>query len=229
MQMSYMRNLLGFILVITISLPCFSQQEQTPVGDKEAAYTRTINSRAEKIVASLGISDNGKASRVSHIIADHYRNLNNVYTERDEKVKAIKSKADTKELTAEEIKKQQDLCDTKIAVIHTNFIKALSSELSPEQIVKVKDGLTYNVLNVTYNAFVDMIPTLTNEQKQQIMTWLVEAREHAMDAESSEKKHGWFGKYKGRINNYLAAQGYDLKKEGEEWEKRRNSQKPHSR
>ena len=55
------------------------------------------------------------------------------------------------------------------------------------------------------------------------MTWLVEAREHAMDAESSEKKHGWFGKYKGRINNYLSAAGYDLKKEGEEWEKRRKA------
>ena len=29
-----------------------------------------------------------------------------------------------------------------------------------------------------------------------------------------------FGKYKGRINNYLSAQGYDLKKEGIEWQKR---------
>jgi hypothetical protein len=65
-----------------------------------------------------------------------------------------------------------------------------------------------------------MIPTLTNEQKAQIMTWLVEAREYAMDAETSEKKHGWFGKYKGRINNYLSAAGYDLKKEGDAWQKR---------
>ena len=29
-----------------------------------------------------------------------------------------------------------------------------------------------------------------------------------------------FGKYKGRINNYLAKRGYDLKKEREEWYKR---------
>jgi hypothetical protein len=29
-----------------------------------------------------------------------------------------------------------------------------------------------------------------------------------------------FGKYKGRINNYLSAAGYDMKKEGEEWQKR---------
>ena len=33
-----------------------------------------------------------------------------------------------------------------------------------------------------------------------------------MDAGSSDEKHGWFGKYKGRINNRLSADGIDLKK-----------------
>ena len=65
-----------------------------------------------------------------------------------------------------------------------------------------------------------MIPSLKTEEKAQIMSWLVEARELAMDAESSDKKHWCFGKYKGRINNYLSAAGYDLKKEREEWQKR---------
>jgi hypothetical protein len=89
----------------------------------------------------------------------------------------------------------------------------------------VKDGMTYNVASVTYNAYGDMLPKLTAEQKEQIMKWLKEAREQAMDAESSEKKHWWFGKYKGRINNYLSSLGYDMKKEGEEWQKRKNAQK----
>jgi hypothetical protein len=218
-----MRQLLYFILVITISLPSFSQESQ-PL-DKDAAYTKTINSRADKIVGTLGITDNEKATRVSDIIASHYRNTNDVYTRRDEDIKAVKAKQESKEAIAAEVKSLQEASDSKIAEIHDSFLKSLSSELTPEQVVKVKDGLTYNVLNVTYNAFVDMIPTLTTEQKQQIMTWLVEAREHAMDAESSEKKHAWFGKYKGRINNYLAARGYDLNKEGVEWQKRRDAAK----
>jgi hypothetical protein len=57
-----------------------------------------------------------------------------------------------------------------------------------------------------------MVPDLTPEQKKQIYDWLVEARENAMDAGSSDEKHAWFGKYKGRINNYLAAAGVDLKR-----------------
>jgi hypothetical protein len=68
-----------------------------------------------------------------------------------------------------------------------------------------------------------MLPGLTEQQKAQILVWLTEAREHAMDAESSEKKHAWFGKYKGRINNYLSAAGYDMKKAGEDWQKRREA------
>jgi hypothetical protein len=57
-------------------------------------------------------------------------------------------------------------------------------------------------------------------QKAIRVEWLVEAREFAMDAENSNKKHAAFGKYKGRINNYLAKRGYNLTKEREEWAKR---------
>lgn len=70
-----------------------------------------------------------------------------------------------------------------------------------------------------------MIPSLTDEEKAQILAWLEEARELAVDAESSNKKHGVFGKYKGRINNYLSKRGYDLKAEREGWYKRIEAEK----
>jgi hypothetical protein len=52
----------------------------------------------------------------------------------------------------------------------------------------------------------------------------VTARELAMDAGSSEKKHHCFGQYKGKINNFLSARGYDLK-EAEKALKQRNETK----
>ena len=70
-----------------------------------------------------------------------------------------------------------------------------------------------------------MIPSFKDEETTQILVWLKEARELAIDAESSKKKHEVFGKYKGRINNYLTARGYDLKKEREEWYKRIEARK----
>ena len=65
-----------------------------------------------------------------------------------------------------------------------------------------------------------MIPSLKENEKLQILNWLKEAREFAIDAENANAKHGWFGKYKGRINNWLTKRGYDLKAEREGWYKR---------
>ena len=95
--------------------------------------------------------------------------------------------------------------------LHTQYLLKLSALLTPAQVDQIKDGMTYGVVQVTYNSYLDMLPQLTEEQKATLMAYLVEAREIAMDAGSSKEKHGWFGKYKGRINNYLSAQGYDLK------------------
>lgn len=211
---------LSFLFFLTLCSISVLGQDSKNTEDKDAAYTRTITSRAEKIVTTLSISDSSKAKHIITVIADQYRNLNSIYTERDEQLKTIKQKGLSKEETDSAIKKIEAAVNNKTAALHATFISKLSSELPADQVTKVKDGMTYNVLHVTYDAYVDMIPSLTKEQKDQIMAWLVEAREYAMDGESSEKKHWWFGKYKGRINNYLSAQGYNINKEREEWEKR---------
>jgi hypothetical protein len=213
---------IGLLLCFVLSIQSIDLFGQDPnsTNDKEAAYTRTINTRAEKIVQTLALSDSSKAKRVTLIIAGQYRNLNTLYTEREEQVKLIRQQEQSKESADKAIEKANEMADKKVEKLHSSFLAALSSELSQDQVTKVKDGMTYNVLKVTYDAYVDMIPALTTTQKDQIMNWLVEAREHAMDGESSEKKHWWFGKYKGRINNYLSAQGYDINKERKDWEER---------
>jgi hypothetical protein len=71
--------------------------------------------------------------------------------------------------------------------------------------------MTYGVVKITYERYLNLLPDLTDEQKRYIYRNLVEAREFAMDAGSSKEKHAWFNKYKGRINNYLSAEGYNLK------------------
>lgn len=65
--------------------------------------------------------------------------------------------------------------------------------------------------------------------KEQILTWLTEAVELAMDAGTSDGKHQIFGKYKGRINNYLSAEGYDLQKERKDREERLKTAKSNGR
>jgi len=154
------------------------------------------------------------------IISQRYYTINTLSEKSKAAIAAIKSQNLSTEEKDALIKKEDDARMVSLKKGHDEFVAALQKKLSGEQVDKIKDGMTYSVLHVTYDAYVDMIPRLTNEQKDKIYTWLVEARELAMDGESSDKKHQIFGKYKGRINNYLAAQGYNVRDEEHAWQQR---------
>lgn len=188
---------------------------------RDVDYKKVVTERSDKIVAKLGIADAKKYNVVKGEIAQHYIDLNTIYEGRDAKLNALKANTTLDKAAMEGAKKSIGTdVDAKVAALHPKFLNQLGKTLSPSQIDMVKDGLTYNVLEVTNTAYQAMIPTLTEPQKAQILAWLVEARERSMDAGSSKEKHAWFDKYKGRINNYLSAQGYDAQKERENWDKR---------
>ena len=180
---------------------------------QEDDYWKVVSGRAARIVQSLDLEDTDKDKRVQDIIAWQYVNLSQIHDERDKELESLKERID---LQPKDIDKASDRIrrnsDKKVKTLHKKYLKQLSSELNPEQVNMVKDGMTYGVLGNSYQAYLDLLPDLTEKQKSKIMEWLVEAREIAMDGGSSEEKHYWFGKYKGKINNYLSAEGYDLKK-----------------
>lgn len=214
-------SILALLLCITNVANTFAQQMS---AEEKAKYEKAITERAAKIVTGLEISDQHKSDQVRDLIKDQYSNLNDIHTSRDQKVKQIKDQLqDNKVERDSALAKENRRTDAALNKLHQKYIAKLTRHLTNEQVDQVKNGMTYNVLPITYKAYQEEILTLTAGQKKQIMVWLTEAREHAMDAESSDKKHAWFGKYKGRINNYLSAAGYDLKKEGIEWEKRRKA------
>jgi len=183
-------------------------------------YLKTITDRSEKIVNTLEITDSVKYHKVVNILVHQYQTLNDIQENNKASVAEIRQKGLSSEEADAQLKKLEEKKVSSVNELHKKFISQLQKNLTEEQVEKVKDGMTYRILPITYAAYLDEIPTLTNEQKTQIYAWLKEARELAIDAESSEKKHAVFGKYKGRINNYLSAAGYDMKKEGEEWQKR---------
>ena len=193
-----MRKVLVF-LVFLVSLDVLGQVALNTEG-QDPQYIETIKGRAQKIVDGLLLNDAQKAENVRNIIANRYFLLNDIHAKYD--------------------KNQQDALYAELYKHHFELASALSLYLNEEQIDAVKDGMTYGRLKRDYNAQLEMIPTLTEEEKAQILIWLKEAREYAMDAADSKGKHFWFDKYRGRTNNWLSARGYDLKKERDEWMKR---------
>lgn len=213
-----MKKSLFFLFFLSLSFSCLAQTIALKSADRDTAYVRTILTRSEKNISALSLTGD-LAENVRNIVANRYFELNDIYAERDTLINQAK-----RTLTGDEKNRAIDAakaqCDSKLYRSHFAFPAQLSLFLNEEQVEAVKDGVTMGVVKVTYDATLDMIPTLTDEEKAQILAWLKEARELALDAESSKKKHDCFGKYKGRINNYLSGRGYDLVKEREAWYER---------
>lgn len=210
------------VLVMLIAL---SQQVSAQDGSVDANYQRVTLERASKIVETLKLEDHVASERVAKTIAEFYQNLNALHAERDHALKKLtdSSVADTKSIqgkTKEQIQIQVDAMQSKI---HYALIARLGSELNAEQIDKIKDGLTYRVVPNTYQHYLELYPSLNSEQRREILAMLLEAREFAMDAGSSKEKHAWFGKYKGRINNYLSKAGFDAKEAERVWKEKQTS------
>jgi hypothetical protein len=167
---------------------------------RDSSYVQNIVNRSQKIVDGLQLDDKKTARNVRNIIANRYFLLNDIHSKYD--------------------KTQQEALDAELYKHHFELASALALYLNDDQIDAVKDGMTFGRLKRDYQATQDMIPSLSDFEKQQILIWLKEAREYAMDAADSKGKHFWFDKYRGRTNNWLSARGYDLKKERDDWMKR---------
>jgi hypothetical protein len=189
-----------------------SADKDTAAGtadDKEAEYTKAIDKRADDIIALLDITVAAKSAKVHEIIVAQYRALRDWHDVNDPRLKDKNATDDYK-----------DAVRASLKTVHNKYIAALSEQLTPEQVEKVKDKMVYGKVQVTYNAYVEMVGKLNDEQKAKILDWLKQARDEAMDGGSSGEKDAIFKKYKGKINNYLATQGIDMKQATKEWGER---------
>ena len=172
-----------------------------PAAPAEAvAHLKVLTDRAAKIVDALKLDDPELATRVRDEIAQQYLALGKLHDAGQPEPAALDA-------------------------LHRRFVARLAAQLTPAQVDQVKDGMTYGVVPITLEGYQQMLPELTDEQRREIHAQLLEAREYAMDAGSSDAKHAVFGKYKGRINNYLSRAGIDLKQAEKEWAARRQAAK----
>lgn len=195
-----MKKVMFAAVLWLLTLTANAQQVALNTEGQDPQYVETIKARAQKIVDGMQLTDAQKAENVRNIIANRYFLLNDIHSKYD--------------------KSQQDALQADLYKHHFELASALAQYLNEEQIDAVKDGMTFGRLKRDYQATQDMIPSLTDFEKQQVLIWLKEAREYAMDAADSKGKHFWFDKYRGRTNNWLSSRGYDLKKERDNWMKR---------
>jgi hypothetical protein len=210
------KGLLPISLIVAALISCAGSavaQYNLPPGspeEVEATYTTAIENRTAAIIKSLNLTSPEKATRVHDIIIAQYRTLK----ARDAAIDTL-LKLEGKEPT---YSNRAHLLDSESKPLHEQFLARLAAELTPEQVDVVKDKMTYNKVQVTYDAYCSIFPGLTDADKAEILAKLRLAREEAMGGGSAGEKSAIFQKYKEQINDYLTAHGQDVAKAYKVWD-----------
>ena len=200
-----MRTAFCFLSVACLAalstLPAIAADGPDAQTAADRSYTQALEKRAADILDVLGLDDPAKAARVRETVINQYRGLRKLQDTRDGAIKALKDQPGL----AKQLEEVHAHYEATASALNDSFLAALSSDLSPAQVEKVKDKMTYNKLKVTYDGYLEMLPDLTPAQKAAVFEMLKEARDKATYAGSAEEKTEIFNRYKGRANNYLSA------------------------
>jgi hypothetical protein len=190
-----------------------------PRPSDDPKYRETIDKRAAAAVEAAKVADEAKKAAAVRAVVAHYVGINDTHFDRDA---AVKAAGDDKEAAA----KAREKAAAEVAGVHKRFTQDLAAALTPEQCDAVKDAMTYGVRVNTYKVYCEMLPDLTDAQKVKVRELLLAGREEALVAGGADEKHEKFRQAKGRITNYLSAEGYDMKKAAEEWAAKQKKDAP---
>jgi len=202
-----MKKTLFIITAAVMAVSAFAATETNLTPDQaEANYTQAIEGRAADILKILSLSNTNKAAKVRDTIIAQYRSLRAWHDANDDKLK--QSAKDTNAVAQ---------IQSSLKTLHNQFISKLSENLTPAKVEQVKDKMTYGKVKVTYDAYLEIVPGLTDADRAKILEFLKAAREEAMDCGSSKEKDAVFKKFKGKINNYLSANGHNVAQAYKDW------------
>ena len=195
-------------------VPATSQAAQA-----DPAYERAIEKRAQDVLAMLQLNDPAKAARVHDAMIAQYRALSAWHDANDARL-GIRFKNAAEKKTQRATPEEAEQPRAQLKSLHDPFVARLAADLTPEQVEKVKDKMTYGKVAVTYNAYLEIVPRLTEPEKARILALLKDAREEAIDGGSNQEKSAIFKKYKGKIVTFLTADGHDVAKAYRDWGER---------
>lgn len=178
--------------------------------DRETLYSARLEDRAADMLKALGLTNAAAAGKVHDLIITQYRVMRARDALIDAQLKAMGQEINFTNRAAKLADESKQL--------HDYFFGKLAGLLTPEQVEKIKDKLTYDKAKITADAYTAIVPGLTETEKAKVLEWLKAAREEAVDGGSAPEKSAIFQKYKDQINAYLNANGHDVAKAYQDWE-----------
>lgn len=197
-------------LLAALALVCASVAAVS-AATTDAATQKRIDGKTTKIIGALKLEDVTKTERVKAILGDWFVTLWDWHGQHDPQLKELwmqwnqaRAVVPKDEFPAEVIAYKIDDVYASLRPACDAFIAKLAAELTPEQLDTFKENWSRSPgLKRTYNAFLEIAPDLTDEQKKVIFDRLNRAREDALLTDSDKEIVAIFKRHKVKAEAYV--------------------------
>jgi hypothetical protein len=179
----------------------------------DVATQKRLEGKTTKMIGALKLEDAAKAERAQALLGDWLLTLWDWHAQHDAQLKELwtqwnqaRAVVPKDEFPAEVIAHQIDDVYASLRPARDAFISQLAAELTPEQLDTFKENWSRSPgLKRTYNAFLEIVPDLTDEQKKVIFDRLNLAREDAMLTDSDREIVNIFKRHKVKAEAYVGS------------------------
>ena len=205
-----------FILAITFVVLgpfLFAQSEGTNVvanSETKLKSDADQEKKAAEWTASLNLNDAEKENRIRTAISTHLKTIRDWHNEHPfTTVPAGINPVTGNRLS--ELDRQVIANSALPKTVHEDLMNALNKDLTPEQVEIILDKYTVGKVAFTMKGYKAIVPDLKTEEETQILTYLKQAREQAIDFKNMNHISAIFAIYKTKSEQYLNSNGRNWK------------------
>jgi hypothetical protein len=182
-----------------------------PAVTVDDATQKRAEAKAGRLVDGLKIEDPAKAAQAKAITSGWYVTMWNWHQGNDAKLKELwtrwnqaRSVVPKDEFPAEVIAHQIDELYASLKPAYQAFLGQLATQLTPAQVDALKEAWSRSPgMMRTYNAYLEIVPDLKDDQKKVILDRLAMAREDAMLTDADREIVAIFKRHKVKVEAYV--------------------------
>lgn len=183
-----------------------------------------LEKKAAGWVASLELNDDKKAGFVTTLIYNHLRQVldwhnEHPYTTVPEGMNPLTGKP------LSQLDRQMIADSAMPEEVHEKLMNGLRRALTEEQVEAVLDKYTVGKVAFTLKGYRAIVPDLTGEEEEYIVSLLKKAREQAVDYKSMKQISAVFEIYKTQCEQYLNSNGRDWRQLFRDYVNKRKAEK----
>jgi len=182
-----------------------------PAVTVDAATQQRSEAKAGRLVEGLKLEDPAKAARAKSIVSAWYVTMWDWHKVNDSKLKELwtqwnqaRAVVPKDEFPAEVIAHEIDDAYASLKPIYQTFLTQLATELTPTQVDALKETWSRSPgMMRTYNAYLEIVPDLKDDQKKVIFDRMTMAREDAMLTDADREIVSIFKRHKVKVEAYV--------------------------